>query len=482
MDYAVLAGVLGRVLVAVSVSLLLPLATALYYREAWFPFGCTLLIGLAAGLVLVRLGRKAGEIYRREGYYIVALAWIGVSLLGSLPYLLAGTFTAFVDAFFETVSGFTTTGASVMTDVEVHGRAILLWRSLTQWLGGMGIVVLTLALLSLVKAGGLHILQAEVPGPRIERLKPKMADTARLLWLLYTLISAAEIISLWSAGMPFYDAVVHSFTTMATGGFSPKNASIGFYPTPLIHWLVILFMFLAGTNFALYYTALRRRRASVFWSDPEFRFYCLLLLAAGSAVSLELYIKGLYAGEELFRKAFFQVVSVMTTTGFATADFDHWPSFSRHLLLLLMFVGGCYGSTGGAIKVGRILLLAKHTLLELRRIVHPRAVLRVTWGREQAVPNEVVVSVLNFVGLYALAAGAGVAGLSALAGSDLDTSVSAVAATLGNVGPGLGAVGPTQNYAHLPAAAKYLLCFLMLFGRLEIYPLLCLFHRQGWSR
>jgi len=456
--------------------------TALYHGEAWLPFACTLLIGVSAGLLLVRLGKKGGGLYRREGYYIVALAWLGASLLGSLPYLMAGTFTSFADAFFETVSGFTTTGASVMTDVEAHGRAVLLWRALTQWLGGMGIVVLTLAFLSFLRAGGLHALNAEVPGPAVEKLKPKMAATARVLWLIYSSLTGAEMLLLWALGMPLFDAVVHSFTTMATGGFSPKNASIGYYQNPLIHWAITGFMFLAGANFALYHSALRRRSLATFWKDPEFRFYAGIVFAAGSAVAVELYAQGRYSGEPLVRAAFFQVVSVMTTTGYATTNFDLWPSFSRTLLLLLMFVGGCYGSTGGAIKVGRILLLAKHTLAEIRRIIHPHAVLRVTWGREQTVANEVVVAVLNYVGLYLFLAGMGVLALSALTEANLDTTLSAVATTLGNVGPGLGAVGPAANFAHLPDAAKYLLSLLMLLGRLEIYPLLALLSREGWSR
>ncbi|MDN5347135.1 MAG: trk/ktr system potassium uptake protein [Clostridia bacterium] len=483
MRYNLVTRILGKIIILVGFALIIPVILALYFQEKeWKAFAYSTVIALAIGFPLSRWPYNNGEIRRREGYAIVALSWAAASIFGCLPYLFAGTFTNFADALFETVSGFTTTGASVMTDIEIHARSILFWRSLTQWLGGMGIVVLFVALLSQLGVGGLHMLQAEAPGPVTEKLKPRIQETAKILWLTYVILSAAEALLLWLTGMPLYEAVVHTFSTMATGGFSSKNASIGHYESPLIHWIIIIFMFLAGANFALYYQALRQKNPLYFWRNPEFRLYTLITLGATITIALDLFIRGYYRGENLIRQAAFQVTSILTTTGFATADFDTWPSFSRLLLLVLMFVGGCYGSTGGSIKVGRHLVLLKNGMVELFRAVHPHAVLPVRLGNAVVVKETLILNILQFIGLYLLIFALSTLLLVSLTGLDMESAASAVAATLGNVGPGLGVVGPTQNYAHLPAAAKYLLSWLMLVGRLEIYTVLVLFLRATWKR
>lgn len=483
MRYRVVARILGKIVMLVGLSMLVPCLLALYYGEGeWRSFIYSSAVALAVGLPLSCCpGQGAGEIRRREGCVIVTLSWLAASLFGALPYLFSGTFNSFADALFETVSGFTTTGASVMTDIEGHPRSVLFWRSMTQWLGGMGIVVLFVALLPQPGTGALQMLQAEAPGPVAEKIKPRIKETAKILWLTYLSLSGAAAILLWAAGMPLYDAVVHTFATMATGGFSTKNASMGYYQNAAVHWIVIVFMFLAGVNFALYYQALRSKNPLYFWRSPEFKLYSLLIAGSVLLVALNLWRAGRYEGEYLLRQAAFQVVSIVTTTGFATDDFDAWPNFSRLLLLSLMFVGGCYGSTGGSIKVGRHLVLLKNAGAELYRLIHPHAVIPVRLGGTTVVKEAMVLHVLQFVGLYALIFVLGSLVLS-LTQVDLVTAVTATAATLGNVGPGLGAVGPTQNFAHFPEAAKYFLSWLMLVGRLEIYTVLVLFLRATWKK
>ncbi|CEP69623.1 Cation transporter [Moorella glycerini] len=471
---------LGKVIILIGLALLIPLVLALYFREKdWLAFTYSAAITLAVGIPLSYWPCHNGEIRRREGYAVVALSWVAAAIFGSLPYIFAGTFPNFADAIFETISGFTTTGASVMTDIEAHSRSILFWRSLTHWLGGMGIVVLFVALLSQLGSGGLQMIQAEAPGPVTEKIKPRIQETAIILWLTYIILSALEILLLLFSGMPLYEAVVHTFGTMATGGFSTKNASIGYYNSPLIQWIIIIFMFLAGVNFALYYQAVKLRNPFYFWLNPEFKLYSAIILAAFIIIVVDLSLAGFKPGENLLRMAAFQVVSIVTTTGYATVDFNQWPNLSRTLLFLLMFVGGCTGSTGGSIKVGRLMVLLKNGIAELFRAVHPHAVVPVRFSNVGIVKEPLVLNILQFIGFYLLLFALGTL-LMSLTPLKLEEAASAVAATLGNVGPGLGAVGPAQNYAHLPAAAKYLLSWLMLVGRLEIYTILVLFLRTTW--
>ncbi|KKM11391.1 potassium transporter [Clostridiales bacterium PH28_bin88] len=472
---------LARLLMIVGVSMLLPAIWAVYFKEQdlWvYLFSAFATVG--SGIILFRIVPGSDEVRPREGFAIVALGWLVASLFGSVPYLLTGTFDSFIDAFFETVSGFTTTGSTVLTDIEVVSRSTLVWRSLTQWLGGMGIVVLFVAILSQMGAGAVQMFKAESPGPVPEKIKPRIRETAKILWLTYLLISLAEMLLLWVAGMSLFDAMNHTFTTMATGGYSTRNASVGFYTSPWIQWIIIVFMFLAGANFALYYQCLRGKNLACFWRNEEFRLYLFLVLGA-TALTL-FYVYGQVAGgfEAALRASAFQVVSMITTTGYATADFDKWPLLVKTLLVILMFVGGCAGSTGGAIKVGRVLVLLKQSVVELKRMVHPRAILPLLIN-QKPMPSDVVISILQFFFLYTGISSLGWLAMSAY-GMDLVSGFTAVAATLGNVGPGLGTVGPAANFAHLPAGAKVILSVLMLVGRLEVYTVLVLLAPQTWRK
>lgn len=482
MRYPLVIRFLGRIIIIVGLAQTVPCLIALHYREKeWVAFLLSSITALAVGALLSQCPSPKEEIRRREGCAIVTLSWVAASLFGALPYLWSGTFDNLADAVFETVSGFTTTGASVMTDIEAPARSVLFWRAMTQWLGGMGIVVLLVALVPLPGTGGLQMVQAESPGPTPEKLRPRMRETVRVLWLTYISLSKAQMLLLWLAGMPLYEAVTHTFTTIATGGFSVKNASIGHYESPAIHWIIILFMFLGGANFALYYKALRQRDLWYFWRNPEFRLYTFLILGATLLAVMNLGKANLYQGETLLRQAAFHVVSIMTGTGYSLDDFDAWPNFSRMLLLALMFVGGCYGSTTGSIKVGRHLVLLKNGITELHRIIHAHAVIPVRLGGTTVVKEPMIISVLQFIGFYVFLFILGTL-LMTWISLDLVSAASAVAATLGTVGPGLGFVGPAQNYAHLPAEAKYFLSWLMLVGRLEIFAVLVIFLPSMWRK
>lgn len=469
---------LGGLLIILSISMLLPLGWSLYYQENLRPLLFSSLIAAVTGIVAVFLCRERGVVRYREAFALVTFSWVAAAIFGSLPYLLSGSLTNPVDAIFETISGFTTTGASVITDVESLPRGILFWRSMTHWLGGMGIIVLIVALLSQLGVGANLVFRAEVPGPVDDKLTPRVRETARILWLTYVTLSALETILLMLAGMNLFDALCHTFGTVATGGFSTKNQSVGAYSNPAIEWIIIVFMLLSGANFALYYRALNRRSLIVFWKDSEFKFYLTIILTAALVISAILG-KSLPAGEALFRTAAFQVVSIMTTTGFATADFACWPAPAQLVLLFLMFIGGCSGSTGGAIKVGRILLLVKQSFLELKRLIHPRGIFSVCYCNRN-IAETVLINVMQFFFLYIVIYAVCSLVLCFLEGDYL-LSFSAVAATFGNVGPGLGAVGPASNYFALSNPSKLLLSFLMLLGRLEIYTIMVLLSPAFWK-
>ena len=415
----------------------------------------------------------------REGMAIVTLGWLSAGLFGALPFYLAGTFAGFTDCFFEAMSGFTTTGASVMTDIEIVPRGLLLWRSLTHWLGGMGIIVLSLAILPFLGVGGMQLYKAEVPGPVVDKLRPRIRDTAMLLWKVYLLFSLLETVLLMFGGMDLFEALCHTFGTMATGGFSTKNASVGHYNSLYIESVVILFMIVAGINFSLHFQLLRGRPLAL-WRDPEFRFYGSVILIFTLVSTASVY-REVYAGlGQALRYSAFQVVSICTTTGYATADFELWTPLTQSMLLFLMFLGGSAGSTAGGMKCMRIMLLLKHSYRELFRLIHPRAVAQVKLGR-QIVHDQVLQSIwgyfILFLGLFVLAA----LSLAAM-GVDVQTSFAAVLACIGNIGPGLGTVGPSENYAHLPAMGKWVLTLCMLLGRLEIYTVIILFVPEFWRR
>lgn len=437
-------------------------------------------IALAVGLPLYTATKLGGQTFigYREGFLSVGLGWIAAMLFGAVPYLIYRTFGP-LDALFESMSGFTTTGASVLVDYDQpHG--IMFWRSLTHWYGGMGIIVLFVAILPSIGAGAVKLFSAESPGPVPERLTPRIKDTARNLWLIYVGLTAAEILALLLAGLSVFDAITHAFATMATGGFSPRSASVGSYGSVAVELVVIFFMFLAGGNFALYFALLRRQPGRLF-SSPEYRMYVTILFASVAVVTVSLLAFGShFSFAHALREASFQVVSILTTTGFVTADFDRWNTFAKLLLVMLMFVGGCAGSTAGGFKVARVFVLLKSIRHELTRQVHPQAVLPLKAGT-RVIPDTVRVGVLQYFALYVLIFSAGCL-LVAAAGTDLTTSFTAVAATLNNIGPGLGPVGATMNYAHLAPFAKGVLIAMMVMGRLELFAIILPFTREFWRR
>lgn len=473
---------LGIILMIIGASMLLPLLWALYYGEADInAFAISSSLTLLVGFVLYK-GLKTKEYFRyKEGYAIVSLSWIFASIFGSFPYLLSGTFDNFADAFFETMSGFTTTGASVLTNIEVLPHGVLFWRSLTHWLGGMGIVVLFVALLSSLGVGGMQMFKAESPGPVAEKIKPRISQTAKILWLTYVIFTIVEIILLWIFGMTLFDSMCHTFGTLATGGFSTKNLSIGYYDNSYaIQWIITIFMFLSGANFALYYMALHNKNIKYFWKNEEFRLYSYIVLGSTLIISIVLFMDNYNSIKDAITLAAFQVVSIITTTGYATCNFDKWPVLAKSIIFVLMFIGGCAGSTGGSIKVGRILVLLKQTQLELKRAIHPRVIspLKI---QDKFVPENVVTNILQFFFIYIFIFMVSSIILSGF-GLDLVSALTAVAATLGNVGPGLNLVGPAENFSFIPSLGKYILSFLMLLGRLELYTVLVIFSPVFWKK
>ncbi len=472
---------LGRLILLLAVTELAPAICALFYGERAdaAAFVAAALATGASGLLLMLLGSGSGEIYRREGILIVVGGWVLASVFGAVPYLLTGAMAHPVDALFESASGFTTTGASVMTDIEGSSRAVLFWRSFTQWLGGMGIIVLFVALLPELGPGARFLYKLEVPGPSAEALQPRIRETAAILWKIYLLFTAIQTALLMLVGLDLYDALTHTFSTMSTGGFSPRNASVAAFQSPLVDIIVIFFMICAGTNFSLYYR-LRLRGGWNLFRDTEFRLYIIILAAATVLVTWDLIRHQAYdATPRAALDSLFQVVSILTTTGFATADFDQWPTLTRMVLVALMFVGGCAGSTSGSMKVMRMVIGIKSALREVRLIFSPNTVLSIFVGR-QVVPNSVARSVAGFFILYLSTWALGAALLS-ISGPDLMTAATASAATLGNIGPGLEAVGPTMNFSFFDAWDKALMVLLMLLGRLEMYAIAALFTRSFWK-
>lgn len=469
---------LGLVLLCEAAAMVPCLIMPFYYSEGdWSAFLVSLAVTALAGGLLALLGTGKGSVGYREGFAVAAFGWILLAGFGSLPYLFSGVLSSPVDAYFETMSGFTTTGASVFADVEILPHGILFWRSLTHWLGGMGIIVLTVALIPSLKIAGLQMFKAEVPGPTKSKVLPRIAQTSRELYKIYVLITVAMVILLKLAGMNWFDSFIHTFGTVATGGFSSRNASIASYDSLLIEGIIIFFMILCGMNFALHYFSLRGNFRPTL-KDPEVRLYLGIIAVSVCLISVNLFSSSGYGAGTAVRQALFQVASIITTTGYATADFDQWPSLSKMVLLILMFVGGCAGSTGGAIKVSRILILIKGISRQIMKLLHPQAVIPLRVGKN-IVSNDVLENVQTFFFLYMLILGAAVLFVTSQ-GIDLITSISAVATTLGNVGPGFGAVGPMTNFSALPASVKAVLSLCMLIGRLEIYTILVILSTRFW--
>ncbi len=473
--------VMGLLLIVEAFFMLLTALVSAIYGEYDLPyFLWSALICISTGGVLfgtnINVSRSIGK---REGYVIVTLVWVVFSFFGLLPFWLSKAIPSFTDAFFETMSGFTTTGSSILEDIEALPHGMLFWRSIIQWLGGMGIIVLSLAILPVLGVGGMQLFIAEVPGPVPDKLHPRIADTAKRLWGIYVVYTIVETILLWIGGMSFFDAICHSFTTMATGGYSTKQASVAYYDSAFIQYVIIVFMFIAGANFTLSYSAFNGRFSRVF-KDEEFRYYTGFVLVTTILVGVVLYVSGGASTiEQSFRDSLFQVISLITTTGYATADYLIWVPTLAIVMFMLMFIGGSAGSTGGGIKVMRILILLKNAYYELRRLIHPNAVIPVRYNTKAVSPT-VVTNVLAFIVIYMLIVGVSMVVMSIM-GYDLDTSIGAVATCIGNIGPGLGEVGPAANFAHIPDFGKWFLSLLMLIGRLEIFTVVLLFSPYFWK-
>jgi len=479
----VVARFLAVIVFLISLCMLMPLGWAVKDGSSDIrAFTISIAAGCLFSLILFLFGCKARakDMGTREAFAAVALAWIFASLQGCLPYIAGGYIPSFTDAYFEAMSGFTTTGATILTNIEMNPRGILMWRAQTQWLGGMGIVVLTLALLPMLGMSVTQLFKAEVPGPVLEKISPRIQDVATMLWKVYMGLTILGIAVLFSGGMSFYESICHIFTTVSTGGFSPRNASIAAYDSAYFDWALTIIMFLSGANFNLHLLAIKKKSLNPY-KDPEFVFYVKTAFAATFAISFYLYTQGFsHTVMHALRYGAFQVVSIMTTTGYVTADYSLWPPFTQVLLLSLMFVGGCAGSTAGSIKCIRIQVIFRQIAAEVKRFIHPHAAITVRVGN-QTIESRMVASTATFIVLYVLIFVSSSVAVSAT-GEDLITSFSAVATTLGNVGPGFGAVGPVNNFASQHDAAKWIYSFCMLCGRLELYTILVLFSKDSWHR
>lgn len=422
------------------------------------------------------------KIAKREGYLIVALSWLAISIFSTLPYLYSYTFSGITNAFFESVSGLTTTGASVINDIEAMPKGILFWRSLTQWIGGMGIIVLTVAMFPLLGIGGVELFTAEAPGPTSDKIHPRIKETAKRLWLIYVALTIVLTIILYFAGMNFYDAINHGLTTMATGGFSTKNTSIAHFSSPIIQYPIIIFMFIAGINYTIIYYSLKGNFKRV-WRSDEFKAYLILILLLITYVTLSVHFSTPSTSfEQSFRDAAFQVISVVTTTGFASADYTAWSPNLTFLFFILLSVGGCAGSTSGGIKIIRHLAFLKNSMLEFKRILHPKAIIKMKIDGN-IVDGKILTHILVFLMVYLFLFGIGTFAMTFVLADfeqPLITAMGAVATSLGNVGPAIGELGPTDNFAQVPAAGKWILTLLMLLGRLELFTILILFTPYFW--
>lgn len=478
MNYGLVRYVLGYALRFEGVFLLLPFLTALIYREnGWKAYLLTAAICMAAGLLLSCKKPKHKSIYAREGFVIVSLSWLVLSMFGSLPFVISRDIPDFTDAMFETMSGFTTTGASILPDVEVLQQCNLFWRSFTHWLGGMGVFVLMMAVLPLAGGYDMNMMKAESTGPSVGKLLPKVRDTAKVLYGIYFVLTITETILLLLFGMPLFDALTTTFGTVGTGGFGIKADSLASY-SPAIQNTVTVFMILSGINFSAYFFILMKKPKQAFAME-EVRTYLTVILAAALFIAWN--VRDMYGTlEETLRHAFFQVASIITTTGFATTDFDLWPQFSKSILFCLMFVGACAGSTGGGIKISRFLILIKAIRKELNSLVHPRAV-RQIFIDKRVITSEVVHSVTIFVGLHFLVF-LGSFLLISLDNLSFTTNYTAVAATLNNIGPGFEQVGPVMNFDCFSVFSKWVFIFDMLAGRLELLPVMLLLSRNSWKK
>jgi trk system potassium uptake protein TrkH len=474
--------VLAQLLLALAAAMLFPVAWSLLSGAGGVsPVAWGALATAACGALLrLVLPRPEKELGQREALLLVAVAWFAIAAFGALPFLLSGAFASVTDAFFESTSGFTTTGATVLARVEVLAEPVQLWRHLTHWIGGMGIVLLGLAVLPVVGHGGMALYRAEFSGAKSEKLKPRIAETALALWRLYLAFTVVQTLALRAAGMGWLDAVCHTFSTLGTGGFSTRTASVGGFASPAVEWIIVLFMLLAGMSFVQHHRLFVERRARGFLGDFEVRAYLLVFLSAAALVALTLVLHDGLSPSRAVRAAAFQVASIQTTTGFVTADFERWFPLAQAILLGLMFVGGCTGSTAGGVKIARVVLLARVVGREFKRMVERHGVFAIRLGG-RVTPEETIQSLLSLIYLSLLVLAVSGLVLAAM-GLDLLTAFSAVVACMFNIGPGLGAVGPTDHYGHLPALAKWILSVCMIAGRLEFYTLVVLLTPAFWRK
>ena len=480
MRFASVINIQGMLLMFLSVAMLLPIPFSLYYKESdWVAFLISAAVTLVVGATLFLTTRYGRDLRTKEGFAVVTFGWIFLSIFGSLPFLLSGAIPSVTDAFFETMSGFTTTGATILPDVERLSHGILFWRSLTQWIGGMGIIVLSLAILPFLGVGGMQLFKAEAPGPTADRLTPRIAETAKILWGVYVAISALEAVLLMFGGMGFFDALCHTFGTMATGGYSTRNASIGAFGSAYIHYVIIFFMLMAGTNFSLHYRFLKGDWRA-YLRNKEFLFYLSIIGIVTVIIGVDTFLNQYRNLPDTMQFTLFQVVSILTTTGYGTTDYEQWSFSSQFVLFVLMFFGGCAGSTGGGMKIIRVMVLVKFMYSEIARLLHPHAVVPVRIG-DKGIPRDVVTNVLGFFVLFMVVFVIGVIIMSSM-GMDIATSLGVVIATLGNIGPGLGDVGPTDNYSTIPAIGKWILASFMLMGRLELFTVIILLSPFYWQK
>jgi len=479
MNYRMIAYLLGNIILIEAMFLLLPLLVALIYGEAsgiWFL--AAVAFSLTLGLGLTRLKPANRNMYAKEGFVITALAWIVISLIGAAPFTLCGQIPNYLDAVFETASGFTTTGASILPNVELLDRCMLFWRSLTHWLGGMGILVFMLAIVNLGGGQSNHLLRAESPGPTVSKVTPSMRKSSATLYTIYMAMTVMEVILLLLGGMPLFDSICHAFGTAGTGGFGVKAASIGAYDSYYLQGVIAVFMVLFGVNFNVYFFMTVRKWSAAFRNTEVWAYLGIIVIS-----TLTIGLNIVHQFPSLFdamHHAFFTVSSIITTTGFATVDFNLWPELSRFLLVLLMVVGACAGSTGGGVKVSRFVILAKTMAFEVRKLLHPRSVKVLTMDGKP-IGRETIQGVQSYMMVYFLITVVSIA-LVSLDNHDLITTITAVEATLNNIGPGLNLVGPTGNFAFFSPLSKIVLTLDMLFGRLELFPMLILLSPSTWRK
>ncbi len=489
MRFKPLFNIVGALLSILGLTMIIPLFISLGYGENDFNgFLFSFLICVIIGLPLWYFTRYDRSLTNRDGFAIVTFSWITTAVVGALPFYLSGTIPNITDAFFESMSGVTTTGATILGNISTmphlengieslpHG--ILFWRSFIQWIGGMGIIVFYIAILPLLGVGGVQLFKAEAPGPVSDKIKPRVRETAKFLWIVYVGITFVEMIALRIAGMETFDSVCHSFTTMPTGGFSTKNASIAYYDSAMIHYIIIFFMFIAGINFSLHFRAINGD-LKAYLKDIEFLVYLIIIILISLIIIFSLsYQANVFSGQ-IVRESLFGTIAILTGTGYVLGNYEIWPIFVQMILLTLMFVGGMGGSTTGGMKVIRVLLLVKYAALETRRMLHSRALLPVKIGK-QLIKEDVVRNTLGFF-LFFMSAFIISAILLSTMGLDIESSIGASASAMGNIGPALGEFGPTDNYALLPSPGKWLLSFCMLLGRLEIFTVMVLFSRTYWK-